>query len=110
MNLKLTFILSGLLFAAGLSKAQTKLTGATHSKTYVSQVWSPNLGNDRYKNPVINADYSDPDVVRVGSDFYLISSSFEDISGLPIVHSKDLVNWEILGYTLLRSRLLNISN
>jgi beta-xylosidase len=102
MNLQLTFILGGLLFTACHSKAQTNLTAATPSKTYVSHVWSPDLGNGRYKNSVINADYSDPDVVRVGSDFYLISSSFEDISGLPIVHSKDLVNWKILGYALLR--------
>ena len=47
-------------------------------------------GDGTYKNPVINADYSDPDVIRVGDDYYMVSSSFEDIPGLPILHSKDL--------------------
>src|ERR1700744_1437434 len=67
-----------------------------------TSVWVPDQGNGTYKNPVINADYSDPDVVRVGKDYYLTSSSFEDIPGLPILHSNDLVNWEIIGHALLR--------
>jgi len=50
----------------------------------------------------LNADYSDPDAIRVGDDFYLVSSSFEDIPGLPILHSKDLVNWSIIGHALKR--------
>ncbi|MCW3091703.1 MAG: glycosyl hydrolase 43 family protein [Ferruginibacter sp.] len=69
---------------------------------YVSKVWVPDLGNGTYKNPVLNADYSDPDAIRVGDDFYLVSSSFEDIPGLPILHSKDLVNWKILTHALKR--------
>src|SRR4051794_28692190 len=68
----------------------------------VSKVWVADNGNGTYKNPVLNADYSDPDAIRVGSDFYLISSSFEDIPGLPILHSKDLVNWSVIGHALLR--------
>src|SRR5688572_19851378 len=67
-----------------------------------SSVWVPDLGNGSYKNPVIDADYSDPDVCRVGSDFYLVSSSFNAIPGLPILHSKDLVNWTILTHALKR--------
>ncbi|MGL1956882.1 MAG: glycoside hydrolase 43 family protein [Colwellia sp.] len=63
-------------------------------------IWSPDLGNGHYHNPILNGDYSDPDVVRVGNDFYLTSSSFNLIPGLPILHSKDLVNWEIVGYAL----------
>nr|WP_230680400.1 glycoside hydrolase 43 family protein [Pontibacter sp. 172403-2] len=55
-----------------------------------------------YKNPVLHADYSDPDVCRVGDDFYMTSSSFNSIPGLQILHSKDLVNWEIVGYALDR--------
>lgn len=68
----------------------------------VSKVWVSDLGNGQYKNPVINADYSDPDAVRVGDDFYMISSSFDAIPGLPILHSKDLVNWSLIGYALKR--------
>jgi len=68
----------------------------------ISKVWSPDLGNGFYKNPVINADYSDPDAIRVGNDFYLISSSFNHVPGLPILHSKDLVNWTLIGHALPR--------
>ena len=64
-----------------------------------SMSWNPDRG-DRYINPVINADYSDPDVCRVGDDFYLTSSSFGCFPGLQILHSTDLVNWEIIGAAL----------
>ncbi|HEY4148329.1 MAG TPA: glycoside hydrolase 43 family protein [Chitinophagaceae bacterium] len=67
-----------------------------------SKVWMADNGDGTYKNPVLNADYSDPDAIRVGNDFYLVSSSFEAIPGLPILHSKDLVNWTIIGHALLR--------
>ncbi len=69
---------------------------------YVSQVWVSDLGNGKYKNPIIYADYSDPDVCRVGDDYYMTASSFNCIPGLPILHSKDLVNWEIINYALER--------
>lgn len=65
-----------------------------------SEVWQPDLGNGKYQNPVINADYSDPDPVRVGDDYYMTASSFCDIPGLPILHSKDLVNWTIIGHAI----------
>ncbi|RYE04898.1 MAG: glycosyl hydrolase 43 family protein, partial [Sphingobacteriales bacterium] len=55
-----------------------------------------------YKNPVLYADYSDPDAIRVGEDYYLISSSFDAVPGLPILHSKDLVNWRLIGHALKR--------
>ncbi len=67
---------------------------------YRSQVWSPDNGDGTYTNPVINADYSDPDVCVVGDDYYLTASSFQCIPGLPILHSRDLVNWEIIGYAV----------
>ena len=68
----------------------------------VSKVWVADKGNGTYKNPILNADYSDPDAVRVGDDFYMISSSFEDVPGLPVLHSKDLVNWRLIGHALTR--------
>lgn len=55
-------------------------------KPYVSQVWVADNGDGTYKNPVINADYSDPDAIRVGDDFYMIASSFDQVPGLPILH------------------------
>lgn len=66
----------------------------------LSPVWIPDLGNGKYKNPVIYADYSDPDVVRVGEDFFMTASSFNCVPGLPVLHSKDLVNWTLIGYAL----------
>lgn len=64
-----------------------------------SQSWNPDKGT-HYVNPVLNADYSDPDVCRVGDDFYMTSSSFACFPGLQILHSTDLVNWEIIGAAL----------
>jgi beta-xylosidase len=88
---KVLFTIFAIFFVV-FSRAQTQS---------VSKVWVPDNGNGTYKNPIINADYSDPDAIRVGNDFYLVSSSFEDIPGLPILHSKDLVNWTIIGHALL---------
>ena len=67
---------------------------------YQSKVWCPDNGDGTYTNPVLFADYSDPDVCVVGEDYYLTASSFNCIPGLPILHSKDLVNWQIVGYAL----------
>lgn len=70
--------------------------------SYVSKVWVADNGDGTYKNPVLNADYSDPDACRVGDDYYMTASSFEYIPGLPILHSKDLVNWTLIGHALNR--------
>ena len=69
---------------------------------YKSSVWCPDNGDGTYTNPVINADYSDPDVCvgASGEDYYMTASSFQCTPGLPILHSKDLVNWEIINYAL----------
>ena len=57
-------------------------------------------GNGVYNNPVIPADYSDIDCIRVGPDYYAISSTFQFSPGVIILHSKDLVNWEIAGHAV----------
>jgi len=69
---------------------------------YRSEVWCPDNGNGTYTNPVINADYSDPDVCvgPSGEDYYMTASSFQCVPGLPILHSRDLVNWQIINYAL----------
>jgi beta-xylosidase len=67
-------------------------------------VWRADNGDGTYRNPIIYADYSDPDVVRVGNDYYMTSSSFQCAPGLPILHSKDLVNWRIIGHALPRQQ------
>ena len=75
---------------------------AQTSAPYVSKVWVSDQGDGTYKNPIINADYSDPDVIRVGNDYYMISSSFNCVPGIPILHSKDMVNWKLVNYALKR--------
>ena len=54
----------------------------------------------KYENPVILSDYSDPDVIRVGDDFYMVASSFNHVPGVPVLHSKNLVEWELINYVL----------
>ena len=70
------------------------------SKQYISNVWVADNGDGTYKNPILHSDYSDPDAVRVGDDFYMTASSFNCVPGLPVLHSKDLVNWELINYAL----------
>ena len=67
---------------------------------YRSEIWVSDEGNGMYRNPVLHADYSDPDVCAVGEDYFLTASSFNCTPGLPILHSKDLVNWKIVNYAL----------
>ena len=81
-------VLLAVSLLSGLAEAQN---------TSLSKVWVPDLGNGTYKNPVLYADYSDPDAIRVGDNFYLVSSSFNAVPGLQILQSKDLVNWSIIG-------------
>lgn len=82
---------------ASLMLAFTLPLAAQQAEPYRSQVWVADQGDGTYKNPVLYADYSDPDACRVGDDFYLTSSSFNCVPGLQILHSKDLVNWTIIG-------------
>ena len=79
----------GIVSSAILSHAQ-----------YKSQVWVSDKGDGTYVNPVIHADYSDPDACVVGDDFFMTASSFNCTPGLPILHSTDLVNWEIINYAI----------
>jgi beta-xylosidase len=78
------------------------LMPAALNAQYRSEVWCPDNGDGTFTNPVINADYSDPDVCvgASGEDYYLTASSFQCTPGLPILHSKDLVNWRIINYAL----------
>ena len=61
-----------------------------------------NYSQDTFVNPIINGGYPDPSIIRVDDDFYIVNSSFEYFPALPIHHSKDLVNWELIGYGIDR--------
>ncbi len=62
--------------------------------------WQADLKNGKYKNPILFSDYSDPDVIRVGDDFFLIASSFTYFPGIPVLHSRDMVNWRLVSYAV----------
>jgi xylan 1,4-beta-xylosidase len=62
------------------------------------QSWTADNGNGTYTNPLFYDEFSDPDIIRVGNDFYLTGTTMHCMPGLPILHSKDLVNWEFIGY------------
>lgn len=84
------------------SMAREKAPAEVSPADYRSEVWVADMGNGNYRNPVINADYSDPDLVCVNGDYFLTASSFTNMPGLPVLHSRDLVNWEIVNYAVDR--------
>lgn len=86
-------VMGTLFFASSCSNPHTTIP-------YVSKVWVADNRDGTYKNPVIYADYSDPDIIRLGDDYYMTASSFSCIPGLPILHSRDMVNWTIIGHAL----------
>ena len=57
-------------------------------------------GDGTYENPILPGDFSDPDVIRVGDDYYLITSTFQYSPGMAVMHSKDLVNWSYIGHCI----------
>jgi len=93
-------LFAGLIVAA-IGLAQT-------SALYRSKVWVADNGDGTYRNPILDADYSDPDVLRIGDDYYLTASSFNAVPGLPILHSKDLVNWELIGHVYAEQPPLDV--
>jgi len=79
----------------------TSLNAQIHDNPFVA---NPDPGASiTYRNPVIPGFYSDPSVCRVGDDYYLVTSSFEYFPGVPVFHSKDLVNWEQIGHCIDRA-------
>jgi len=64
----------------------------------VAQSWTADNGNGTYTNPLFYDEFSDPDILRVGDDYYLAGTTMHSVPGLVILHSKDLVNWENISY------------
>ncbi len=67
-----------------------------------AQVWRSDQGDGTFRNPVLYADYPDPDVIRVGQDYYMASTTFANVPGITILHSRDLVNWTIASHLVNR--------
>lgn len=69
-------------------------------KDNLAKMWVADNGDGTYTNPILYTDYSDPDVIRVGEDFFMVASSFCNSPSVPVLHSKDLVNWKVIGYAM----------
>lgn len=98
MNIKdnLKRILSMVLSLSILTGMQLTIQRTVSAGNDNKGAWG-DLGNGYYNNPVLPADYSDPDIIRVEDDYYLITSTFVQSPGITVLHSEDLVNWEIIG-------------
>ena len=69
-------------------------------KAKIKKMWIADQGDGTYTNPILYTDYSDPDVIRVGEDYFMIASSFCNAPAVPLLHSKDLVNWKVINYII----------
>lgn len=68
----------------------------------LAQTWTADNGNGTFTNPLFYDEFSDPDLIRVGDDYYLTGTTMHTMPGLPVLHSRDLVNWKLLGYVFNR--------
>ena len=99
----LALVLSALLLVIARGQSVVPSTESRQKTLHdAGEAWIPDNGDGTYRNPILHADYSDPDVIRLGDEYYLVASSFSHFPGLPILHSKDLVNWKIIGHAAER--------
>src|SRR4051812_5244064 len=88
---KAFFVVAGLFVSVGMSvSAELPELAKKH--------WTPDNGNGTYSNPLFYGEFEDPDVIRVGEDYYLASTTMHMMPAVFVMHSKDLVNWELLSY------------
>lgn len=87
------------LTAAGRAATATPPPAATAP---ARTTWMADNGNGTYTNPLFYDEFSDPDVIRVGNDYYLTGTTMHAMPGLPILHSRDLVNWDFVAYAAPR--------
>ena len=81
-----------------LRNAFLGLMAAMALTTHAQQSWTADNGNGTFTNPLFYDEFSDPDILRVGDDYYLAGTTMHAVPGLVILHSKDLVNWENISY------------
>ena len=75
-------------------------TGMAGAKPSTRSTWMADNGNGTYTNPLFYDEFSDPDIIRVGDDYYLVGTTMHSMPGLPVLHSKDLVNWDFVSYAV----------
>ncbi|MGL1957697.1 MAG: endo-1,4-beta-xylanase [Colwellia sp.] len=74
------------------------------------EVFAAPLSQEQYQNPIVAGFFPDPSITRKGNDYYMVNSSFAYAPGVPILHSRDLVNWKLIGHALTNSKQLNYNN
>jgi len=92
------WMMAGFYSLVGMFNAYSQIVSAPTPSRANTPGWVADRGDGTYTNPIIFADYSDPDLIRVDDDFYMVSSSFNCTPMIPILHSKELVNWTIIGH------------
>jgi xylan 1,4-beta-xylosidase len=94
---------------AGKGRPPMPAAGAAPQPTFVNPILPGANGEPTFANPILSGMNPDPSICRVGADFYLVTSSFEYFPGVPIFHSRDLVNWTQIGYVLTNERQLDLT-
>jgi len=90
---------TALFFLFGIIALPVKLMAQLPA---AENIWTADNGNGTFKNPFLWGDWPDPDIIRVGDEFYFVSTSMHYVPGCPVLKSKDLVNWEMAGYAVDR--------
>ncbi|MDO9614839.1 MAG: family 43 glycosylhydrolase, partial [Bacteroidota bacterium] len=86
------------IFFLTISVAGAQQTTTSPAENLRNKTWTSDNGNGTFTNPLFYDEFSDPDLIRVGDDYYLTGTTMHAMPGLPVLHSKDLVNWEFLTY------------
>ncbi len=88
-------LIENLIFIPAFSQMKTELDSTNCT-------WKSDNGNGTFTNPLFYEEFSDPDLIRVGDDYYMTGTTMHTMPGLPVLHSKDLVNWELISYAVDR--------
>ena len=96
------FTTSTLVAGVALSGLGSALPGFSEGPPIAAKHWTSDNGNGTYSNPLFYCEFEDPDLIRVGADYYLVGTTMHMNPALEILHSKDLVNWELAGYCMER--------
>jgi xylan 1,4-beta-xylosidase len=83
-----------------LSRSPKHLLTQQASSAETRKTWTSDNGNGTFSNPLFYDEFSDPDVIRVGNDYYLTGTTMHTMPGVPVLHSRDLVNWKFVSYAL----------
>jgi beta-xylosidase len=102
----LTIAMIGLLLSDGAPMIGAAAQNAGPASASPVRHWTADNGNGTYSNPLFNEEFEDPDIIRVGDDYYLAGTTMHMMTGLQIMHSKDLVNWQQVGYAVDKLDLL----